>query len=95
VSSGVLASNTIAANYAMGPLTSAVRPALSVSNAGPNFVNYRWTGWANTWSLYYATNLASPINWFPATNSISSNSGQFQITVPADSGSRFFRLSSP
>jgi len=92
---GVMSSNTVAANYAMGPLTSAVRPMLLLTNANGHFINCNWRGWANTWQLYYATNLAAPITWFPVTNSVGTNSGQFQITVPIDSDRRFYRLISP
>lgn len=95
VSSGVLSTNTIMANYAMGPLTIATRPTLSVTNNGVNSLNFYWSGWANDWGLYYATNLASPVIWLPMTNVAGSNNGRFQITVPISPGARFFRLSTP
>jgi hypothetical protein len=93
--SGVMSSNAVAANYAMGPLTAAARPVLSLIGAGGNSVSCNWRGWANTWHLCYATNLAAPITWFPMTNSVGSNSGQFQMTAPTDSGARFYQLISP
>jgi hypothetical protein len=33
--------------------------------------------------------------WFPATNAVASNSGQFNVTVPINTVMRFFRLTAP
>ena len=41
----------------------------------------------------FATNLAPSTAWFPLSNSVVSNNGQFSVTVPLESGSLFFRLS--
>lgn len=93
--SGVLSSNTVAANYALGPLTAAGGSVLSVTNAGASTLNLSWPSWANGLELFYATNLASPVSWSPVTNTVGTNPAQFQIAVPIAPGTRFFRLFVP
>ena len=39
--------------------------------------------------------LALSVIWFPATNAVGSNNGQFTVTLPASDGPRFFRLGAP
>jgi len=58
-------------------------------------LNLSWPGWAGTFSVYQATNLTPPTLWLPVTNAVSSNNGQFNLTVPIDSGFQFFNLTSP
>jgi hypothetical protein len=72
------------------------RPALEVawSGSGGTFT-INWPTWATTWALSSATNLTPPIFWLPVTNSVSSNDGQFSVTLPLQPGSDFFRLTSP
>jgi hypothetical protein len=94
-SSGVLSTNAIAADYAMGPLTTAALPKLAATAVGPNTLNFSWLGWANAWTLYAATNLVPPISWLPVTNAVGSNNGQFSVSVPLSAGSQFYRLSAP
>jgi len=71
------------------------RAILSVATAGANGLNFSWPGWADDWALFYATNLASPVSWFPVTNLVGSNNGQFDLTMPIGAGTEFFRLASP
>lgn len=54
-----------------------------------------WPGSAAGWSLSFATNLAPPVIWFPATNTVSSNAGQFSVGVPIGLDAQYFRLSAP
>lgn len=69
------------------------QPVLAATiNVGNNTLSINWPGWADGWTLYYATNLLSPVAWWPVTNAVGSNNGQFTVTVPAGSGPRFFRL---
>jgi hypothetical protein len=69
-------------------------PALGMSvNAGSLTVN--WPGWANDWNLYVTTNLTPPVVWTTVTNTAGSNYGQFNVTLPINSGIQFFRLASP
>lgn len=70
-------------------------PALSVANAGTGSLNFAWPGWATNWGLYFATNLTPPVVWLPVTNSVTTNNGQFEVSAPISSGTRFFRLSAP
>jgi Concanavalin A-like lectin/glucanases superfamily/Glycosyl hydrolases family 2, sugar binding domain/Glycosyl hydrolases family 2/Glycosyl hydrolases family 2, TIM barrel domain len=72
-------------------------PALSLANVNPGAESFsiHWPASASGWALYFATNLISPVLWWPVTNAIGSNSGQFEASVPISSGSRFFRLSAP
>jgi hypothetical protein len=73
------------------------RPALAASaaTAGAGAFSLGWPASASGWQLYATTSLAPPTVWFPVTNAVSSNSGLFSLTVPLDSGSKFFRLSAP
>jgi hypothetical protein len=71
-------------------------PALGMNlNATTNALAINWPGWANDWTLYGATNLTPPVIWSPVTNAIGSNNGVFNVTLPLDSDSHFYRLSSP
>lgn len=54
-----------------------------------------WPAWVEGGQLQFATNLTSPIAWFSVTNVVSNSNGQFIVTVPFNSGARFFRLSLP
>jgi hypothetical protein len=69
-------------------------PALGLKAASASLA-LNWPGWANDWSLYAATNLTPPVAWVPVTNTAGSNGGQFNVTIPVDSQSRYFRLSAP
>jgi len=71
------------------------KPVLSLANAGANKLSLSWPAWAYDWSLYFATNLTSPVAWYLSTNAVGSNNGQFSVTVPISSEMRFFRLSAP
>lgn len=66
-------------------------PALAVTSSAGT-MTLRWPDWASDWVLHSATNLAPPVIWLPVTNSAGSNNGQFEVSVPMDSGERFFRL---
>jgi hypothetical protein len=69
--------------------------SLGTSGSGMSSLIFNWPGWANDWLLSSATNLTPPAVWFPVTNAVGSNAGQFKATVPIGSGMRFFRLSAP
>lgn len=71
------------------------QPALSAAKASGNILNISWPGWADGLTLYFATNLSAPIDWFAATNAVGSNNGQFETSIPIGTGTRFFRLSGP
>jgi hypothetical protein len=45
-------------------------------------------------TLYFATNLAPPITWMPATNAPLLVNGQWQVTPGESGGSVFYRLQS-
>lgn len=72
-------------------------PALTMSantgNATTMTVN--WPSWATGWGLDCATNLTPPVAWFPVTTGISSNAGQFSVTIPLTNAACFFRLTAP
>jgi hypothetical protein len=70
-------------------------PMLSVVNGSAKGLTLGWPGWAADWRLVYATNLTPPTVWLTATNVIGTSNGQFNVTIPINSGTRFFRLASP
>ena len=54
-----------------------------------------WPGWANSFTLWAATNLAPPVLWSPVTNAVVPGD-PLTVTLPVSGSSRFFRLvSSP
>jgi hypothetical protein len=69
-------------------------PALAMS-AGIGSVTISWPGWASDWGLYATTNLASPSVWWPVTNTVGSSNGQFNVVMPINWKTCFFRLSAP
>ncbi len=66
-----------------------------VMSAGANALVINWPSWANDWTLYGATNLASPAAWTPVTNGSVLSNGVLNVTLPIGSGTRFFRLAAP
>jgi hypothetical protein len=69
-------------------------PQLSVNLGGGNGLHLSWPVWATDYRLYAATNLAAPIPWQLATNSIQSSNGTFWLDLPITNRSQqFFRLS--
>ena len=71
------------------------RPAIFLIKAGPESLTISWPAWADDWTLYSATNLTPPLAWFPVTNGVGSNSGQFNVIIPINSGTHFFHLFAP
>ena len=71
------------------------KPATALTRSGPNSLAASWPGWADGWELYLTTNLAAPAVWLLVTNAFASNNGQFNVTVPVDSGTRLFLLTAP
>jgi hypothetical protein len=71
------------------------KPALTLVAAGANALNLGWPAWANDWALYYATNLNPPVIWYPNTNAVGSNDGQFTVSLPITAAPRFYRLTAP
>ena len=69
-------------------------PALTMS-ASANSLSLSWPGWAGDWGLYATTNLTPPLIWSPVTNAVGSSNGQFNVSVPINSSTLFFRLASP
>jgi hypothetical protein len=70
-------------------------PVLTLNTAGANALNLSWPAWANDWGLYFATNLNPPVTWYPNSNAIGSNNGQFSVSLSATSAPCFFRLTAP
>lgn len=84
-----IAQNSSLASYAQV----AFQPTLLSISSLPASLVANWAASGVGLVLYGATNLASPVFWFPVTNAPSLIDGQWQITLPADTGSaRFFRL---
>jgi PKD repeat protein len=69
-------------------------PALGLA-AGPGTLTLSWPLWATNFNLYAATNLTPPVTWSPVTNAVTNVSGVLNVTVPFDTGTRFFRLQIP
>ncbi len=71
------------------------RLTLSLMNVGSQSLTLSWPAQISNGQLQFATNLAPPVIWLPVTNAVGSNAGQFNVTVPMNSGTRFFRISAP
>jgi hypothetical protein len=73
-------------------------PGLGAS-AGPAASQFTlsWPGWASDFVLYTTTNVAQSNSWAPITGyTAQSNSGQFNVTVPANTNAQqFFKLGPP
>jgi len=70
-------------------------PPLSVAlSPDGSYLTLAWPGWATNFTLYGATNLAAPIFWSPVTNGVQSGD-PLTVTLPLDSGNRFYRLAAP
>jgi predicted alpha-1,6-mannanase (GH76 family) len=69
-------------------------PALGMSVNGAA-LTLSWPGWATDWMLHSTTNLAPPVQWSLVPGTVSSNNGQFSVTLPIGAGSEFFRLTTP
>lgn len=69
-------------------------PSLGM-NVGSSAFVLNWPGWANDWILYSASNLTPPVVWMPVNNTVSSNGGQFNVSLPLNSPAQYFRLSPP
>lgn len=54
-----------------------------------------WPAAAAGYHLEESTNVALADSWFPVAQSTVTNAGQISVTVPATTGSKFFRLKSP
>jgi len=67
-------------------------PALNASWSG-GALTLAWPMTASPFKLYSATNLAPPVVWSLATNSIVSQGGTCSVLVPVGQGYQFFRLS--
>ena len=92
----VAAANGSGASLNSGPVGIFLpAPQLSAVNSGANTITLAWPVWANAWTLAYATNLLPPILWYPVTNAIGSNNGQFNVTLPAAAAQSYFRLTAP
>jgi hypothetical protein len=81
---------------AFSPVAAVVLP-LPVLNLilNLNAMTLHWPGWASDWNLLATTNLTPPVAWSPVTNAIGSSNGQFNVSLPLNSPTRFFRLHAP
>jgi len=69
-------------------------PSLSATLATGLF-KVTWPGWAQQFLLSSTTNLSPPVTWWPVSNGISSNDGQWVFSAPASAGQTFFQLHWP
>ena len=70
-------------------------PDLSATFTGTNLV-LTATDAASYFTLHSATNLAPPVTWTPATNTVVLTNSQWRVTLSAaTNGQRFYRLQSP
>jgi hypothetical protein len=70
-----------------------VAPELRLS-PGAGSVSLNWPAWAAPLELCSTTNLTPPVVWQVVAQSPVISNGLFQLTLPLDSGSSFFRLQS-
>jgi hypothetical protein len=55
-----------------------------------------WPGWASNYTVWSATNLASPNGWSPVTNAVQSTNSQWKLALPdITNEARFYRLQAP
>jgi len=99
-----IASNVQSANWIWTSWQSVASNAVFVSFSPVNpeppvsvaaFVNgpvLSWPSTAGPFTLCNSTNLSPPVSWLPVTNPPLLTNGQWQITLPAASGSHFYRL---
>ncbi len=71
------------------------QPVLALANVSGGSMSIAWPAWASDWKLVQTGNLNPPANWAPVNGAVSSNDGQYYVTVPINSGTQFFRLSAP
>ncbi len=78
-----------------GTVVLAQPPELSATLAGSSLV-LTAPDTANYFTLHSATNLAPPVVWTLATNTVVFSNNQWRVTLPAaTNGQRFYRLQSP
>ena len=69
-------------------------PVLTASPAVAGVLSFSWPSSATGWVLQESPDL-SPASWVNSARAVSQNAGQNTVTVPAPSGSLFFRLAHP
>jgi hypothetical protein len=77
----------------MNLTASYVPPLLSISNA-PGMSILQWPAWAAPFSVWWTTNLESPV-WAKIADVPSSDADNFIIPMPNTNGSMFYRLQFP
>jgi len=70
-------------------------PEIVLSVTEDNALSLSWPDWASDWALYSTTNLTPPVVWEPVTNTVVSSNGQFNVSIPIETDTRFFRLATP
>ena len=80
------------ANSTEATATPHAPPQLAASlSLGGSQATLSWPGWAVGFSLLAATNLVSPVQWSPVTNTVSAGD-PMRVTVPIEGEMKFFRL---
>jgi hypothetical protein len=73
----------------------AAAPQITIARTAAGTLSISWPSpWAG-FTLQETTNLSLPNPWSPIAQALATNAGQVSITVPANAGSKFFRLKSP
>jgi hypothetical protein len=67
-------------------------PTLSIASLAGNQVDVSWTNTATGFQLMETQDLTPPVQWSPVTNAPVIVSGQFVVTLSAQSGNRFYLL---
>jgi galactan endo-1,6-beta-galactosidase len=72
-------------------------PSLAASLDGTQRqVVFSWPDWATNYTLFYATNLTPPVQWFAVTNLPQESAGLFNLNLTVNAVSqRYFRLAAP
>jgi titin len=73
-------------------VTAGLVPGLSVSPSTNHQVTLAWTNAPTGFVLEQSTNLSPPIQWTAVTNMPVLTNGQFVLSLPAGTGSRFYVL---
>ncbi|MGD0258843.1 MAG: hypothetical protein ABSD29_03365 [Verrucomicrobiota bacterium] len=76
-----------------GCVTAEPVPALNVTPSTNHQVTLAWTNTPTGFVLEQTSSLSPPIQWTAVTNNPVLTNGQFVLTLPADTGNRFYVLS--
>jgi uncharacterized delta-60 repeat protein len=94
IGGGFLAINGVLRPYVARLYGDSSAPPLNITRSNA-LMKISWPASAAAFSLQESTNLSPASSWTLVPQPVTTNSGQNSVMVPASSGTRFFRLTSP